>query len=145
MKLIIIFVVTIGLNPLVYAKHECSHKGYGICLLKDYNQYKSPSLPLEVDASIRIRQLTRVKDSQAYVEFAGWLIWTWTDDRIILEDQAEGSSMCQESFGALRCRIPWPEMFNDGILSKIWYPDITIVQLKEIEMTDGLMQAHTSN
>ena len=145
MKLLIILVVKIGLSPLVNAIHECSHKGYGICLLKDYNQYKSPGLPLEVDASIRIRQLTRVKDSQAYVEFAGWLIWTWADDRIILDDR-DGSSMCQESFGALRCRIPWPEMFNDGILSKIWYPDITIVQLKEIEMTDGqIMQAPPCN
>ena len=144
MKLLIVLLLKISLSPLVNAKHECSHKGYGICLLKDYNQYKSPSLPLEVDTSIRIRQLTKVKDSQAYVEFAGWLIWTWTDDRIIVDDQVDGSSMCQEWMGALRCRIPWQELYNGGILSKIWYPDITIVQLKEIEMTYEFMQAHTS-
>ena len=94
---------------------RCVCSKSGVCLPKDYDKDGLPSIPVHIDASIDIVQVTEVDDTLATVDILEWMDFIWEDNR--LETNSSGKRIA-----------------NDWI-EKFWVPDFFIYRMKSIKMT----------
>ena len=66
-----LLVLSILLQNYVLAV-ECECSKSGVCLPKDYDKDRLPSIPVHIDAFIDIVQVTEVDDTLATVDILAW-------------------------------------------------------------------------
>ena len=96
----------------------------GICVPKNYNKRTFPSVPVGIDVSIHVTQVTNVDDNLGTVDFMGYFDFKWIDNRVTLRK-------------------------SDPVLHKehydmLWFPDIYLFEMKDIDMPN-FNKPHMSN
>ena len=56
-------------------------------LCVDYSRMDRPSVPVSVNANIRIGQISEVNDNSDTVDFLAWMTLFWNDNRLIMKDK----------------------------------------------------------
>ena len=97
----------------------------GICVTKNYNKRTFPSVPVGIDVSIHITQVTDVDDNLGTVDFIGYFDFKWIDNRVTL--RKGGFSILHEEH-----------------YDKLWFPDIYFFEMKDIDMPN-FKKPHMSN
>ena len=132
MLLLGLFLIAVTANSgakLNNMKHEftkeCAFETEGLCLPIDYSRMNRPSVPVSVNANIRIGQISEVNDNSDTVDFLAWVTLFWNDNRLIMKDKTVWREL--EDF--------WFEHeFSHEWHDRLWLPDLYIVGLKDMKI-----------
>ena len=67
---------------------KCSIITKGVCLPGNYDKYRIPQRPLNVKVEIKVEQVTSVNDVELTIEFAGFIVFIWQEDRLIFSNES---------------------------------------------------------
>ena len=96
----------------------------GICVPKNYNKRTFPSVPVGIDVSIHVTQVTNVDDNLGTVDFMGYFDFKWIDNRVTLRKS--------------------DPVLHEEHYNRLWFPDIYLFEMKDIDMPN-FKTPHMSN
>ena len=106
---------------------KCQLVTNGVCLPYSYDKYEAPTVPIDVQVSIAIRQITGVNDvHEGTIGMLVELSFIWQDSRLLKIDA--NSTI---DFGGEKNHRLNPEWER-----RLWFPDVSISGLQEIRMAE---------
>ena len=99
----------------------------GVCLPHNYDKYEAPAVPIDVQVSIAIKQITDVNDvHEGTLGMLMEMSFIWQDSRLL---KINANSTID--FGGEKNHRLNPEWER-----KLWFPDVCISGLQEIRMVE---------
>ena len=120
-----VLVINAASGFLKDCKSERESARHGVCLPEDYDKHEMPKKPLNVETSISIVQITEIDDTLSTVDILLYLHFKWEDDRLILSNDTN-KHIRQTAYGKDSF------LLNSDWNQKLWFPDIFIYKMKEI-------------
>lgn len=105
---------------------ECQIETNGVCMPKGYTKNKIPKIPIKVNVTLLIEQITEVDDDHGTVDLLAYIYLYWKEERLVLNKSDSDDPIEWGNYISLN--LEWME--------KLWFPDLYIYRMAELKIPE---------